>query len=156
MTLEQLNGKRITFSVSYITSGRNVHGEYTGAVSTTVGQIQISGDSVSGGATRTVTYQGRTVGSQSSNLSGVIGKPQTGTNGGNFVWLLQGNSLVELRTLKVGGIKITISFAGSGCSVRAPLMQEVGAGETTVHSVFGGDGVVHSAKEVSSSCSAGG
>jgi hypothetical protein len=156
MTLEQLNGKRITFSVSYNMSGRNAHGEFTGAVSTTVGQIQISGNSVSGSATRTVTYQGKTLGSQSGTVSGAIGKPQQGTFGGNYVWLLDGNSLVHLRTVKVGGLKITINFTGSGCSVRAPIMHEVGAGETTSQSVFGGDVVVHSVSKASTSCSMGG
>jgi hypothetical protein len=156
ITLEQLDGKRITFSVAYNTSGRNLHGEFSGAVSTTVGQIQISGNSVSGSATRTVTYHGKTVGSRTGALSGEIGKPQQGTLGGNYVWLLDGDSLILLRTLKVGGIKITITFTENGCSVRAPIMHEVGAGETTAHSVFGGDVVVHSATPQSSSCGVGG
>jgi len=61
-----------------------------------------------------------------------------------------------LRTMKVGGTKVTITFTGGGCSVSAQHMQEIGAGEFTTRSVFGGDSVIHRAIPVFSSCRFGG
>lgn len=156
ITLDELNGKQITFSVLYNVSGVNARGHFTDAQSRSTGQLQISADSVSGTSTRVVTYQGRTVGTLSGSLSGTIGKPQQGVRGGNYVWLLQDNSLIMLRAFAVGGMKITITFSGNGCSVQAPLMHEVGAGDTRMASTLGGQVEVTSATLVSTSCSIGG
>lgn len=154
VTLESLNGKQVTFAVVYNVSGINPrHGPFSGAQARYDGNLQISGSSVSGSFTRTVTYQGRNVGSLTGTLSGAIGRPKKGTFGGEFVWVLQGNSLIALRTFTVGGMKITITFRGGGCSVRAPMMHEMGAGSSRGASVSGGQVVVTSAMEVSSTCS---
>ncbi len=157
ITLEGLNGKQISYTVVYDVSGINPkYGAFSGAHSHLRGELHISGSSVSGQATRVVTYRGRTVGTLSGSLSGAIGKPQEGSRGGNFVWVLQGDSLILLRTFIVGGAKVTITFSGGGCSVRAPMMHEVGAGNTRMASVSGGAVVVTSATQTSSSCSVGG
>src|ERR1700687_3988314 len=100
-SLEALNGKRVTFTIVMNVSGTNVRGPFTNAESRSTGHIQISGNAVSGDVTRVVTYQGRIVGSRSASLSGAIGQPQQGAVG-NYVWVLDGGSLVLLRTFAVG------------------------------------------------------
>jgi hypothetical protein len=156
LSVDQMNGKSVTFSIVRNVSGVNARGPFTGAIATSTGRIQISGNSISGSMTRVVTYQGHPVGTVSGSLSGAIGKPQQGTNGGNYVWMLQGNALTMLRTFAVGGTRITIIFNGSGCSVESPMMHEVGAGNSRMRSAIGGQVEVTSATLVSTSCTVGG
>ena len=67
--------------------------------------------------------------------------------------ILAGNTLTMLRTFEVGGFKSTINFTGGGgCTIRAPVLQETGAGTTRRDSISGGTVEVLSARQVSSSC----
>jgi hypothetical protein len=154
--LEKLNGKRVSFSFVHSVSGINpVFGPFTGGEAQWQGVIQISGGAVSGSITRTATYQGRLIGSLSNSVSGQIGQPQEGARGGQYVWVQKGNSLVLFRNYLTGGAKITITFSGSGCSVRGKLVPEVGTGYARVPSVSGGVSTITRSSQVSSMCTVG-
>jgi hypothetical protein len=155
--LKKFNGKQVSFSFVQMVNGVNpVYGPFAGAEARWQGAIQISGRSVSGSITRTATYRGQLIGSLSNSLAGEIEQPQEGTRGGHYVWVLKGNSLVLVQNYLTGGAKITITFSGSGCSVRAQLVRDVGAGYASVPSVSGGVSTITRSTQVSSTCIVGG
>lgn len=156
--LAALDGKRITFTVvSSVNGVRPTLGPFTGAEVRLEGEVRISGNSVSGSRTRTMTYRGQLVGSSTRDLSGSIGQAHnTGARGGNYVWAFDGHSLTLLTTRVAGGGKLTITFSGGGCSVRTALMHEAGAGATRMRTNGGGFATTTSSRQVSSTCSIGG
>ena len=77
---------------------------------------------------------------------------------GTAVWLLQGESLVRLRTQKEGAVMLTFAFArtdkGLSCKLTAPFAREVGVGALVSESALGTSRVeILNVKEMSSNCS---
>jgi hypothetical protein len=155
--LEKFNGKQVSFSFIHSVNGINpVYGPFAGGEARWQGVIQISGRSVSGSITRTATYRGQLIGTLSNSLAGEIEQPQEGTRGGHYVWVLRGNSLVLVQNYLTGSAKITITFSGNGCSIRAQLVRDVGAGYAGVPSVSGGVSAITRSRQVSSTCTVDG
>jgi hypothetical protein len=154
VTPESLYGRSIEASVIY---QQRVRLESRGEFDTTVRadwRLNIGGDGkVNGTFTRSSTApSGRPI-STSRQFSAVIGRPRQVGGGGHSVMILSGNTLTVLRTFEVGGSKTTITFSGGGCSIRSPIVQEVGAGRTRRDAIAGGGTVeIISARQVSSSC----
>jgi hypothetical protein len=77
--------------------------------------------------------------------------------GGHSVWMLNDGVLTSLRTYKVGGYKLSISFARQDgrltCVAQESHAREVGAGNNIGReSAFGGDWEIISVKQISSTC----
>lgn len=94
--------------------------------------------------------------SLSRTFSGKIGTPAQAASG-NYLWLLEKNELILLRTLEVGGFKLTLAFSksdkGMNCKVTAPYLKEAGAGAGKTDSAFGGKVRIVSMHQMSSTCS---
>lgn len=92
------------------------------------------------------------------NFSGKIGTPKQ-EQSGSFLWLLDKNELVLLRTLEVGGFKLAVTFTksdkGLTCKAAAPYLKESGAGAGKTNSAFGGNVRIISMQQVASTCSVG-
>jgi len=154
---EELNGKRVSFSFVHTVSGVNpVYGPFAGSEARWEGVIRISGGSVSGSITRSVTYHDRLIGSVSNSVAGRIERPQESRRGGDYIWVLKGNSLVLVRKYLSGAGKITITFSGGGCSVLGQLVGEVGTGYARVPSVSGGVSSITRSTQASSTCTVAG
>jgi hypothetical protein len=152
-TAESLRGRSISATVQYQVQGRRDGREFTAPV-TAEWRLSIGDDRVTGTISRTsITPRGPV--STSRPISAMIGKPGQikAAGGGHGLVLLSGNTLTLLRTFEVGGIKTTITFTGGGnCTIHAPIMQEVGAGNTRRDAIVGGTVEIISSKQVSSSC----
>jgi hypothetical protein len=75
---------------------------------------------------------------------------------GQYLWLLEGDTLTSLRVFETGGmirkIKFDKSATGLKCTASATLAREVGAGPTKDRAAVGGKVQVLSARPTSSSC----
>jgi hypothetical protein len=89
-------------------------------------------------------------------FSGKVGTPGQ-SSAGSFLWLLEKNELVLLRTLEVGGFKLTLAFTktdkGMTCTANGPYLKEAGAGAGKTESAAGGKVRIISMQQVGSSCS---
>jgi hypothetical protein len=103
-----------------------------------------------------ITPAGPKRSSLSRSFSGKIGTPGQ-TRAGNFLWLLDKNELVLLRTMDVGGFKLAIAFSksdrGLTCKADAPYLKEAGARAGKTDSAFGGKVRIMSMQQVSAACS---
>ena len=96
-----------------------------------------------------------------ASYSFTLGQPRetAGMGGGHIVWLFDDGVLTMLRTYKVGGYKVSITFArrdgGLVCSMEESHAREVGAGNIRRKSAFGGDWEIISAIQTSSTCKVG-
>jgi hypothetical protein len=151
VTPESLRGRSIEASVQYQVQG-NKGGREFNAPLTVDWRLNIGGDGrVTGSVTRSSTGMRGPI-STSRQISAVIGRPREIPGSGHGVMLLSGNTLTVLRTFEVGGNKTTITFSGGGCSIRSPVMQEVGAGTMRRDHITGGTAEIRSARQVASSC----
>jgi hypothetical protein len=128
------------------------------AVQTT--NISFSADqSFSGRYIHTVTNEvnGRmTTQSRTFNFNGQLGKPFAYRDG-QAVWLLEGGSLVRLRTQEEGGTKLVVNFRRDGgslkCTINRGYAREDGVGKLVSSSSMSGTNVeMLESKPVSSSC----
>ncbi len=75
-----------------------------------------------------------------------------------MLWALDGNTLTGLNVFEVGGraTKFTLNRTGSrlSCSVEAPFMKEVGAGNTRTSAAKGGKAEVLKIRQTGTSCAA--
>jgi hypothetical protein len=100
---------------------------------------------------------GRRTGHLSGARSGTIGLPME-AGGGASLFLLEGNTLTQLRVYEVGAqiLKVTLekSAAGLTCKASNSLAQERGAGTTRVPANEGGGSNIEvwNVKPTSSSC----
>jgi hypothetical protein len=112
--------------------------------------------SINTSVVREVHYQG-TVTKLNRSFSGKIGVPGQ-TEDSKVLWILEGNTLTGLNVFDVGGrsTKFTIKRAGAGfsCSVVAPFMQEMGAGNTKTSAAKGGKAEILKIRQTGSSCAA--
>jgi hypothetical protein len=151
ITPESLRGRSVEAQVVYQVRGRREGHEFDAPMTFDL-RLNIGGDGrVTGSATRSSTGRRGPI-SNTRQISAVIGRPREVAGSGHSVMVLSGSTLTILRTFEVGGLKTTITFSGRGCSIRAPLMQEVGAGRTKRDHIAGGTVEVISARQVSTSC----
>jgi hypothetical protein len=148
---DSLRGRSVEATVVYQVRRRHeTRGEIDSPV-TVDWRLNIGSDGrVTGSVTRSTTGRRGPI-SNTRQVSAAIGKPRE-VAGGHSLMILSGNTLTLLRTFEVGGHKTTITFSGGGCSIRAPMMQEVGAGRTKRDAIVGGTVEVISHRQVSSSC----
>jgi hypothetical protein len=159
LTPESLQGLVINSTVTSSGNFTNAKGRGPGRITATM-RVTIGSDgTVQSSHVRNVvaeTPKGEKTGSVTRTFSGRIGTPGN-YGGGNFVWLLDGNQLVLLRTMEIGGQKITTTLTGgdtpTSCSVTAPMAQEQGAGESKTVSAFPGKVTIHDMCQTSSKCS---
>jgi hypothetical protein len=102
------------------------------------------------------TPVGDKTGTLTRDLSGKIGTPGK-TVDANYVWLLDGDQLVNLNVREVGGYKTVITFERSGetllCKVITSYAPEAGAGPgKTTSAARGGKVEVLAQKQTSSDC----
>ena len=111
---------------------------------------------ISTSVVREVHYQG-TVTKLNRSFSGKLGVPGQ-TEDSKVLWVLEGNTLTGLNVFDVGGrsTKFTLKRAGSEftCSVVAPFMQEMGAGNTKTSAAKGGKAEILKIRQTGSSCAA--
>lgn len=152
VTPESLRGRSIQAQVVYqMRVRREGRGEFDTPFTFDL-TLNIGGDGrVTGSATRSAPGPRGQV-SATRQISAVVGRPREIAGSGHSVMLLSGNTLTVLRTFEVGGLKTTITFSGGGCSIRAPIMQESGAGRTKRDAIAGGTVEVISSRQVSTSC----
>lgn len=102
-----------------------------------------------------ITPVGTKNSSLNRNFSGKIGTPAQDRSG-NYLWLLEKNQLLMLRTLEVGGFKLTIALSssekGMTCRATAPYLKEAGKDAGKTASAFGGNVRIVSMQQTSSSC----
>jgi hypothetical protein len=151
VTAESLRGRTITAQVAYETRARREGREFDNPVKFNF-VITIAGDGRVTGTTSRTAQGPRGPVSESRTWTAMLGKPREIVGGHSLVVLI-GNTLTLLRTFEVGGVKTTITLrGGSGCSIRAPLMREVGAGPVRRDAIVGGTIELLSSRQVSSSC----
>lgn len=163
ITLADLQGVTIYTINTY--TGQMAHDLGSGRGDVTIrGEITIGpGDAIRHSFQRSVIAhgpKGTKQGSISRSNSGRLNVPMKSTvhQGGAGLWLLQGDTLVNLKTFYVGGgtMRITLRKAGNSitCSVRAPIMRELGKGPTTAEGALAGAGKakILQMKETGSSC----
>jgi hypothetical protein len=159
LTVGDLQGMAVTATVKYRGTFAREKGSGPGNITHTY-RIRIGpDDKIQTAHTRNVeaiTPVGPKHSSLSRNFSGQIGMPAQG-GAGNFLWLLDKNELVLLRTLDIGGFKTTIAFSktdkGMTCKVTAPYLKESGAGAGKTDSAAGGKVRIIAMQQVSSTCS---
>jgi hypothetical protein len=154
ITSQSLQGSIVDATVHY-----NLKGVVRGRQFDTTGHIDLhlrigAGGTITGSVTRTV--QGfRQVLTKTRSMSATIGRPKQLKTGDHGVIVLSGNTLTLLRTFEVGGSRTTVTFGGGGrtCTIRAPLLREVGAGGNVRRDhVAGGSVDITSSRQTSSSC----
>jgi hypothetical protein len=158
VTLADLTGSVVEASASYENSGL-WEGRHVLTQSRTDWKIIIQpGGAVRGEWSMTIHGARGTRRTAPVSFSFVLGQPKKTTNlgGGHSVWLFENGVLTRLQTFKVGGFQLKIAFHRSGehltCSVSAPQMREIGAGNTQRESAFGGRFEIISSKQVASTC----
>jgi hypothetical protein len=149
ITLADLQGVTIYTTNTYTGQMANDLGSGRGDV-TIRGEITIGpGDAIRHSFQRSVIAhgpKGTKQGSISRSNSGRLSVPMKSSNtpGGAGLWLLQGDTLIALKTVYVGGgsMRITLRKAGNSitCSVTASLMRELGKGATTLDAALAGAG----------------
>ena len=153
LTVEELNGASLDMTTGYAMRVKRAEGIFSTNM-TVSWRLKVGSEgTIKGTITRTVTTP-RGPRTSSRPMSGSIGVPkQVAIGSGHALWLLDGDKLTLLRTFEAGGIKAEITINGSTCSVRAPMVQEQGAGNTRrSNSVVGGAVEVLSSTPTSASC----
>ncbi len=158
VSLEDLQGAVITTAVEFTGYFKRATGQGPGYITQRMRIAIGPGASVKSTFRREVTAKTR-AGNKSSALSrsfdGTIGRPGS-SDLGSHVWLLQGNSLILLKVMEVGGQASTIAFVRSGssltCTVKTANARETGAGKSKTKSVFSGKVVIVNMKQTSSTC----
>ncbi len=154
ITPQSLQGSVVDATVYY-----DLKGVLRGRSFDTTGHIDLNlrigaGGTVTGSVTRTV--QGfRKVLTKTRSMSATIGRPKQLKTGDHGVIVLSGNTLTLLRTFEVGGLRTTITFGSGGrtCTIRAPLLREVGAGGNVRRDhIAGGSVDITNSKQTSSTC----
>jgi hypothetical protein len=159
LTLESLQGTAISTRVRFSGTFRNPKGTVPGTIVVTT-QIRIGpGDALEVKHSRTATAHtpaGDKTGTLTRNLSAKIGTPGK-TVDTNYVWLLDGDQLVNLNVREVGGYKTVITFERAGeklsCKVTSSYVPEVGAGPgKTTSAARGGKVEMLTQRQTSSDC----
>jgi hypothetical protein len=158
VTLADLDGAIVETSVGYQNTAR-WNGQNVSTQSRTDRKI-IMGPADMGRVEWTMTSHSsrgtRTTAPKSYSFT--LGQPRetASMGGGHIVWLFNDGVLTLLRTYKVGGFKMSITFArhdgGLTCSIQQAHAREVGAGNIRRESAFGGSWEIISAKQISSTC----
>lgn len=152
VTADSLRGRTITAQVAYETRARRDGREFDNPVKFDF-VINVGSDGRATGSVTRSAQGPRGPVTQSRSWSAVLGKPREVAGSGHAVMLLSGNTLTLLRTFEVGGVKTTITLRGGGsCTIRAPVMKEVGAGPVRRDAIVGGTIELLSSRQVSSSC----
>ena len=145
-------GKSITAVVNYQNRIR-VNGQEQDSAMKLDLNLNISADGTVTGSSGRSSEGRRGPIARSTSISTKIGKPREIAGSGNSVILVSGNTLTILRTFEVGGAKITVTMQGGGrCSISAPVVREVGAGNTKRDHINSGTVEVISSRQVGSSC----
>ena len=161
VTLETLQGAAISTHVRFSGTFKNPKGTAPGTIVVTM-QLRVGpGDALQVKYARTATAHtpiGNKTGTLTRDLSGKIGTPGK-TVDANFVWLLEGDQLVNLNVREVGGYKTVITFERAGekllCKVTSSYLPEVGAGPgKTTSAARGGKVEVLTQKQIASDCKA--
>ena len=88
-------------------------------------------------------------------LQGKIGEPKQVAEG-HSVWVLDKDTLTQLRVFEVGGqtasFKLVRDGKGWRCSLDAGIAKETGAGSTKTQAAFGGQVTMLSIRQKSSRC----
>jgi hypothetical protein len=143
-------GRTITAEVKYETWARRNGREFDNPVRF-VFVVNVGRDGkVNGTATRHVVGP-RGPQSETRSFSASLGKAEQ-VREGHRLMVINGNTLTMLRTFEAGGAKTTITMNGSGCTIRAPIMKEVGAGPMRRQAVVGGTIEILRSRQVSTSC----
>lgn len=159
VTLDNLQGTTISTRVRYSGTFRNSKGTVPGTVLVTM-QIRIGPeDALVVDYARTATAHtpvGDKTGTITRKIAGKIGVPGT-TVESNFVWLLEGDQLVNLNVREVGGFKTVIDLRRDGdnlsCKVSSVYASELGAGPgKTTSAATGGKVEILAQKQTSSDC----
>jgi hypothetical protein len=159
VTLDTLQGAEINTRVRFSGTFRSAKGTGPGTIVVTL-QIRVGpGDALEVKYARTATAHtpvGDKTGTLKRNLSGKIGTPGKAVDS-DFVWLLQGDQLVNLNVREVGGFKTTIAFEGPveklQCKVTTAYVPEVGAGPgKTTSAARGGKVEILNQRQTSSDC----
>lgn len=159
VTIDSLQGAEISTRVRFSGTFRNPKGTVPGTIVVTL-QIRVGPeDALEVKYARTATAHtpsGDKTGTLTRNLSGKIGIPGKAVDS-DFVWLLQGDQLVNLNVKEVGGVKTTIAFEGVAekllCKVTSAYVPEVGAGPgKTTSAARGGKVEILNQKQTSSDC----
>ena len=160
ITIEDLQGATIHTVNTYAGTFRGDKGISPSKI-TARGEIKVgAGGSITFSFTRTVaaeTPKGTKTGTLSRSDSGTIGTPQKVSDGtGSVVWVLQGNSLVRMRTLQSGAhmhkISLTRSGSGWGCASDLPFLREVGGGNIKDRGALSTEIEILDIKQTGSSC----
>ena len=156
ISVEELNGINISVIVGYDMRVRRAEGTFSGKSTLTM-KFKIDSDARIVGEVVRTAHTPRGPISRASKMNAPISRPGSPPQGGDAVWIIEGDKLILLRAFESGGFKTEISFEGTGadmkCSVRAPFMREEGAGNIRqTQSVKGGPATILSAKETSAEC----
>jgi hypothetical protein len=156
LTTDALQGKTIEASVLYNAKARDQMRSYNGQVRADF-VISINGNRLRGSVTRTRIRNGRDGPSTTRPMAAVFGHAKAMRGGDHALAILSGRKLTLLRTMQAGAVHIDITFSGSPsnlrCSIRAPLVREVGAGPIRRNdSVRGNPVEITSIRQASSSC----
>lgn len=162
ITLDELQGVTIQAVNTYSGSFRNNFGTAPGRFEARTQATIGPGAAIKVTATCNTwieTPKGLKTGRLNRSNSGFIGTPQQASDrSGNFLWVLDGDTLIRLRTFETGGnlLKITIAKTNGGltCTAQSPILQEVGAGNPKDTAAMAGGGKVEilSVKQTGSSC----
>jgi len=136
ITLAELQGITVNASNFYVGNFRRADREAPGRVELR-SQIKVGpGPTITATASRYVaaeTPKGVKNAQLHRSHNGEVGVPKKAADGsGDIVWLIQGNSLIRLRTFESGGNLFKIEFTktptGLTCSAEANFAREVGGG----------------------------
>jgi hypothetical protein len=160
IALADLQGITVNASIFYAGNFRRADREAPGRVEMR-SQIKVGpGSAITSDTTRFVTAEtprGTKSGQLHRSHNGEIGVPKKASDGsGDLVWLLQGSSLVRLRTLESGGNLFKIEFTktpgGLTCKVDAPFAREVGGGLVKDTAALGGKMEFLNIRQTGSTC----
>ena len=161
ITADDLQGLTIRATNAFAGRVRNVAGETSGGFTIRT-EIRVGAE---GGVEMKVsrnswwdTPGGKATGQYKSSGTATIGRATELPNGNNILWILEGNTLTNLRILDVGAVSLKIAFekvpAGLTCTSGAAIAQEIGAGATQGKPNVQGGGAVQflSGKPTTSEC----
>ena len=159
LTMADLQGRTISATINYRGMFARERGSGPGNI-THIYRVALGpDDNVQVTQTRNVeaiTPVGPKHNSLKRSFAGKVGTPGQ-SSAGSFLWLLDKNELVLLRTMEVGGFKVTFAFTktdkGITCKANGPYLKEAGAGAGKTESAAGGKVRILSMQQVSSSCS---
>jgi hypothetical protein len=160
ITIADLQGITVQTSTRHAGTMRNAKGEAPARIDVRT-EVKIGpGSTISSNSTRYVeadTPRGVKTGQLHRSHNGEIGVPKKASDGtGDIVWIVQGNSLIRLRTLESGGHLFKVEFAKSAggltCKVDAPFAREVGGGLVKDQGALGSKIEILNIRQTGSSC----